>query len=177
MEIEKVGGLVVPVNDGVRLFGRYHGTLIRDGRVIEDWIDKNIVVNQGLNDWLSVYLAAGSQKTTWYLGLFSGNYTPLSTDTAANIASNSTESSAYSGGVRPTWSPGAVSGQAVDNSASRATYTFTGTTTIYGGFLISNNTINGTSGTLFSGAQFGSAKSVVSGDQLLITYSLSTSSS
>ena len=117
MEMEKVGGLLVPVKDGARLYGRYHGTLIRNGVIIEDWIDKNVVVNQGLNDWLSVYLAAGSQKTTWYLGLFSGNYTPLSTDTAANIASNSSESSAYSGGVRQTWSPGcglwAVGGQFV----------------------------------------------------------------
>lgn len=170
-------GLLVPsLKQRVIGYGRYSGTIIRVNGDIEEFETPNITVNEGLNDLLSVYLAGGSQKTAWYLGIFSGNYTPVSTDTAATIASSATESSAYSGGTRPQWNPGAVSSQSVSNSSNRATYTFTGFTTIYGAFLISNATINGTSGVLFSAAQFGASKAVSSGDQLLVTYTFTSAS-
>lgn len=169
-------GLLVPTSK-ILGHGQYSGQIIRDGKVIDEWFDDpNLVVNEGLNSLLSVYLAAGTQITTWYLGVFEGNYTPVATDTAANIASNATESSAYSAGVRQTWTPGAVSSQTVTNSASKATFTFNATKTIYGAFLASTSTVGGTGGTLFSAARFSAPKSVTSGDQLLLTYSFTSSS-
>jgi hypothetical protein len=156
--------------------GRYHGRIIRAGEVIDEFETKNLVVNQGLNYLLNAALGAGSQITTWYIGLFSGNYTVLATDTAANIASAATEVSAYAAGVRQQWvQPGAAS-QSITNSASQASFTFNGSATLFGAFLISSATINGVTGTLFSGAQFGSSKSVVSGDQLLLTYTYTAAS-
>lgn len=170
-------GLLVPAAKIIG-HGKYDGTIIRDGKIIEEWSSDNIVVNEGLNYVLSGGLAGGSQLTTWYLGIFSGNYTPVSTDAASTIAVSATEFTGYSGGVRIVWTPGSVSSQSVSNSASRATFTITaaGPTSIYGAFLISNSTISGTSGTMFSGAQFGSAKSVVSGDSLLLTYTFTSAS-
>jgi hypothetical protein len=53
---------------------------------------------------------------------------------------------------------------------------FNATKTIYGAFLISNNTKGGTSGTLFSAARFSSSKSVESTDELLLTYTFTASS-
>ena len=69
-----------------------------------------------------------------------------------------------------------ASGQQVTNSASRASFTFNAGTTIYGAFLVSSSTINGTTGTLISAAQFGSAKSVSNTDQILLTYTFSLAS-
>jgi hypothetical protein len=75
--------------------GVYTGQIIRKGIIIDEFEYSNLVVNQGLNYLLGSALAGGSQITTWYIGLFSGNYTVLSTDTASSIASNSTEVTAY----------------------------------------------------------------------------------
>ena len=161
---------------GILAAGKYHAELVRDGKVIDAWDFDNLVVNEGLNDLLQTYLGGGTQITTWYLGLFEANYTPVSTDTAATIASNSTETSAYSAGVRQTFSPAAASSQSITNSASRATFTFNATKTIYGAFLVSSSVISGTSGKLFSAAQFGTSKSVTSGDQLLLTYTFTAAS-
>jgi hypothetical protein len=175
MDYERNGeGLLVPQKTS--LGGRYIAELIRANGTVEHFEDDNLIVNEGLNSVLNVYLDAGTQLTTWYVGLFQGNYTPVATDTAANIVANSTETTAYSGGVRPTYTPAAASGQSITNAASRATFTFTGGATIYGAFLVSSATISGTSGTLASAARFASSKVVSSGDQLLITYVLSASS-
>lgn len=156
--------------------GTFLGEFFRDGKKIDEVEANNIVVNSGLNDNLNVYLNGSSPTTSWFLGIFQGNYTPLSTDTGATIAGNSTECSSYTSSTRPQWQPAAPSGQAITNSANRATYTFNASVVVYGAFLIGSNIIGGTAGMLFAAAQFGASKSVVSGDQLLLTYSFSASS-
>jgi hypothetical protein len=160
----------------IAVSGRYDWTHLRDGQIIDEGFDENLVVNEGLNDVLSVYLVAGTQKPSWFLGVFEGNYTPVATDTAAVITANSTECVAYTASTRQAWTPGAVAAQAVDNSASRASFTFNATKTIYGAFLISYNTKSGTTGTLFSAARFATSKAVANLDQLLLTYSFTASS-
>lgn len=173
----KTPKLVFP-SDAQKLIlgGRFDARLFRKGKLIDEWSFDNLVVNEGLNSNLNVYFNAGTPITTWFLGIYQGNYTPVATDTAATIASNSTECSAYSGGVRPTWTNAAPSSQSITNSANPGTFTFTGSQTIYGAFLISNSTINGTAGTLFAAARFGASKAVVASDQLLLTYSFTASS-
>jgi hypothetical protein len=175
--VERPSGLLVPKHlqshaGAFRLGGKFKGSLFRKGVLIDEWESKNLAVNQGLNDALNCYFNVGGQTTTWYMGIFQGNYTPVSTDTAATIAGNSTECSSYSSGTRPQWQQAAPSGQSITNAANRATYTFTGSVTIYGAFLISQNTIGGSSGVLFAAAQFGASKAVVSSDQLLLTYQI-----
>jgi hypothetical protein len=61
------------------------------------------------------------------------------------------------------------------NSASVAAFNINATATVGGAFLISDNTKGGTTGTLFSAADFQSPgdRTVVSGDTLNITYTLS----
>jgi hypothetical protein len=157
--------------------GVYHGKIIRAGEVVDEWEEENLIVNQGLNSILGVYLHADTQITTWYLGIYSANYTPVATDTASNIATNSTEiTTAYSNSTRPTWTPAAAASQAIDNSASPATFTFTSGTNVYGAFLISNSTKGGATGTLFSAALFASSKTVANADQLVLTYSFTAAS-
>lgn len=168
------GGVLAPVDILGR--GAYSGRIIRDGKVIDEFECKNLVVNQGLNYLLGAALGNQSVITSWYIGLFSGNYTVVSSDTAAGIAANSTEVTAYAAGARQAWTPAAPSSQSITNAASQASFTFNGSVTVYGAFLVSTATINGTGGTLFSGAQFGSPKSVVSSDILQLTYSYTAAS-
>jgi len=170
-------GLLVPDNKILGV-GSYRGEIVRDGVVIDEFDFDNLVVNQGLNYLLGAALAGGSQITTWYIGLFSGNYTVLASDTASGIAAAATEVTAYVAGARQTWTPNSSSpsGQSTSNSSAQASYTFNGSVTLYGAFLISSATISGTGGTLFSGAQFGSSKSVVSGDILNLTYTYTAAS-
>ncbi len=172
--IRPVTGLIKP--DGFVGIGRYHGQIIRDGKVIDEWEDENLVVNEGLNSLLSVYFNGGTQITTWYCGVFEGNYTPVATVTAATIASASTECTAYASATRPEWVEAAPSSQSITNSASRASFVFNASKTIYGAFLVSTSTKSGTSGTLFSAARFSTSKAVVNTDELLLTYTFTAAS-
>ena len=147
---------------------------IRDGKVIDTWKEKNIVVNTGLNYILDAALSGGTVNTTHYVGLFSNNYTPI----ASTLVTNLTEVNAkYNELTRPTWTEAGASSQSISNSASPAAFTFNASETIYGAFLISNNTKGGTTGTLIAASKFASARSVIAADVINVTYTLSASSS
>ncbi len=138
----------------------------------------NIVVNEGLDYLLDVGLSGGVANATHYIGVFKGNYTPVATATAATIVTDSTEVVAttdVTATARVQWVEGGVSGQTITNSASPAVYTFNGTMTIYGLFLISNATMpTPPAGTkLISCVRFPSSRNVVATDTLNITYQLS----
>lgn len=140
----------------------------REGKLVWSEPFHNIVVNAGLNHLLSVALAAGSQITTWYLGLASSSPTFAAADTMSSHG-GWTEDQNYGESVRQTWTPGSVASQSVDNSASKATFTMNATTTVGGAFLVSNSTKGGTTGTLFAGGAFsGGNRAVISGDQLKV---------
>lgn len=137
----------------------------------------NIVPTQGLNHILSVVGNAGTQITTWYLGLFEANYTPVLADTAATFPASSTESTAYAEAVRQTWVEAVPSGGAITNSASKAEFTMNATKTLFGAFLTSSSVKGGITGTLLSAAKFSASKTVDSGDIARITASLTLTSS
>lgn len=168
------GGVLLPASLGVS--GKYSGQLIRAGNIIEEFEDPNLVVNEGLNSLLNVYFGGSTQLATWYLGVFEGNFTPIATITAATIASTATETTAYASATRPEYVEAAASSQSITNTANRASFVFNAAKTIYGAFLISNSSKNGTTGTLFSVSRFSTAKAVESGDELLLTYTFTASS-
>ena len=161
--------------DGLKVGGKFTCTQLREGREIDQWESKNIVVNQGLNLLLNNALTAGAVNTAWYIGVFSGNYTPAATDTGASIAGNATEFSGYSVTTRPVWTPqsGGSTAQSLTNAASQASFTITTATTLYGAFLVSSNVINGTAGDLMAASQFSAPRTLAVNDQLLVTYALS----
>ncbi len=159
-----------------QLGGEFTFELVRGGVVIDKWSSKNLVVNEGLNDLLQVHLGDGSQKSIWYVGIFAGNYTPVSSLTAATVAANATESVAYDEATRPEWECAAASGQQITNTANKATFTMNDGATIYGAFLISNNEKGGTGGVLFAASRFAVARAVVDEDQLLVTYTVQAAS-
>lgn len=173
--IKTAGGVYMP-DARLKLGGRFIVEHVRDGEVIDVTEDHNLITNEGLNATLNVMFHGDTQIGTWYIGIFEGNYTPVATVTAATITSASTESTAYDESTRVAYDEAAASGQSMTNTASKATFTMNATKTIYGAFLVSASAKSATSGTLFAASRFSSSKSVVSTDQLLITYQLDASS-
>ena len=173
---ETSGGLLVPEKGLVT--GKYLIEHFRKGEKIDEWEAENTVVNQGLVYLLNAGLAGLTALTSWYVGVFQNNYTPVATDTASSIVSNAGEFTGYSGGARPTFSPAqATSSPTLTNSASQATFNFTGSATLTGAFIISSATPASNSGTLYSAAQFGSSKSVANTDSITVTYQTTLTSS
>ena len=139
---------------------------------VEGWLEawQNIVVNQGLDDLLSITLAAGTQDTSWFVGL-KGSGSVAAGDTLASHAGWS-ELTPYAGN-RLAWTPGAVSAQSVSNSASTADFAINGSATVHGAFLAGVNT--GTSGRLYAAGDFsGGSRAVISGDTLKVTATFTT---
>ena len=153
----------------------------KDGNL--KWVEEtqNLVVNVGLQYMAGSALTSTAQITTWYLGLYGSGSTnsPAAGDTMSSHI-GWTEVTDYSEANRPTATLAAATNanpSVVTNTASKAVFTINGTTTVGGAFLTSNNTKGGSTGTLFSAADFSAPgdRSVVSGDILNVTYTFSLS--
>ncbi|MGB1639442.1 MAG: hypothetical protein ACPHCV_00660, partial [Pseudohongiellaceae bacterium] len=87
------------------------------------------------------------------------------------------ELTGYTQSARPTLTLGTVASKSVDNSASKASFSINATATVAGAFLISDSTKGGTSsGILYGVVDFASSRSVISGDTLEITVTLTSAS-
>ena len=151
----------------------------KDGNLKWEAQSKNLVVNAGLAYMAGSALTSVTQITTWYLGLYGSgaSNTPAAGDTMSSHA-GWTEVVAYSNATRvaATFATATTANPSVvTNSASPATFNINGTTTVGGAFLTSGSAKSGTTGTLFSAADFGSPgdRSVVSSDTLSVTYTFS----
>jgi len=152
----------------IGLAGRYE-LVCRDRHGREKWRESidNLVTNAGEDYLLDAGLAGGAQITSWFLGLIDGTPTVDEADTAASHVGWA-EVTAYTEGTRPAFTAGAVSGQSVDNAASKGSFSINANGTVIGGaFLISNSTKGGATGTLYSAGAFtGGNKTLDSGDTL-----------
>jgi hypothetical protein len=150
----------------------------KDGNLKWREENHNLVVNVGLQDMNAKYFTGSSYTAAWYIGLYGSGSTndPAASDTMSSHA-GWTEVTAYSQSTRPACTfgvPTTADPSVATNSASPASYSINGTTTVGGAFLTSNNTKGGTTGTLFSAGDFtGGDRSVVSGDTLTVTYTFS----
>jgi hypothetical protein len=139
----------------------------------------NLVVNVGLQDMNTKYFTGSGYTAAWYIGLYgaASSNNPVAGDTAGSHG-GWTELTSYSQATRPQ----AVFGTAttadpsvISNTLSVAQFSINATVTVGGAFLISNNTKGGTTGVLFSAADFQSPgdRAVVSGDIINVTYQFS----
>jgi hypothetical protein len=141
------------------------------------WSDTadNIVVSVGAQFMNQRFFAGSSYTATWYIGLINGATAP-SYNSADTMSSHAgwTEVTNYSNATRPACSFGTAttaSPSVISNSGSVAVFNMSGTATVAGAFLVSDSTKSGTTGTLFSEANFtGGNRSVGSGDTLQVTY-------
>lgn len=140
---------------------------------------KNLVVNGGLQDMNAKYFTGSAYTAAWYLGLYGAgaSNTPAAGDTMSSHA-GWTEVVPYSNATRPACTfgtPTTANPSVATNSASPASFNINATATVGGAFLTSDNTKNGTTGILYSAADFGAPgdRSVSNGDVLNVSYSLS----
>lgn len=158
--------------------GRYYAECHdKDGNLKWTAEGDNLVVNVGLQYMAGTALAnSAAQITTWYVGLYgaAASNTPAASDTMSSHA-GWTEIDCYSDATRPAATFAASTNanpSVVTNTSNKAVFNIDATATVGGAFLTSNSTILGTSGTLFSAADFQSPgdRSVVSGDVISCTY-------
>lgn len=141
----------------------------------------NLVVNEGLQYMAGAALVGATPITSWYIGLYgaASSNNPAAGDTMASHA-GWTEITLYSEATRPAAVFAAATNanpSVVTNSASVAVFSIAGSATVGGAFLTSNNTKGGTTGTLFSAADFQAPgdQATVIGDVLRVTYTFSLS--
>lgn len=161
--------------------GRYYAECHdKDGNLKWTAEGDNLVVNVGLQYMAGTALAnSAAQITTWYVGLYgaAASNTPAASDTMSSH-SGWTEIDCYSDATRPAATFAASTNanpSVVTNTSNKAVFNIDATATVGGAFLTSNSTILGTTGTLFSAADFQSPgdRSVVSGDVISVTYQFS----
>jgi len=149
--------------------------LDKDGN--EKWVDiaPNLVVNTGLQDMNTKFFSGSAYTAAWYIGLVNGTSASTTFSGGDTLSSHAgwTENSSY-GGTRKAASFGSATladPSNINNASSTASFTMNATANIAGAFLC--NVASGTTGLLFSAADFQSPgdRAVVSGDVLLVTYS------
>jgi len=148
-------------------FFRYEVECIApDGSV--RWRDgfTNLVTTAGKTDLVDKYFKGSAYTAAWFLGL-KGTGTAAVGDTLASHAGWA-EVNPYAGN-RPAITFGTTSGGS--NTATAVSYTINATATVAGAFVASVNT--GTAGTLYSAGDFAASRSVVSGDTLNVTLTVS----
>jgi hypothetical protein len=153
---------------------------IRDGIVIDEWDDANIIPDEGIVKILSSALTGASAISSWFVGIYKNAFTPIASNTmatfpTAGVANESTTD--YSEAARPAWTYGSIAANALSNSASPAVFTFTpASTVINGAFLSSSNVKAGTTGTLLAATKFAASRTLLTTDTLNVTYTISASS-
>jgi len=177
--VNKGGHLFVPIAtvlDVLAVFGRIPDELARLLYSQLLWADefRNLVVNTGLDDLLDKRFKGSGYTAADYVGVTDGTPTFAAGDTMASHAGWA-EVTAYSQGTRPALTLGTVSGQSVDNSASKAAFSINGTTTIGGAFVTTNSTKGGSTGILYGGGALTEGdRSLISGDSLSVQVMLTT---
>lgn len=157
--------------------GKYVVEHYRNGELLNTMVFENDIVNVGKDYLLDSFFRNQSQPAAWYIGLVdnSGWTAFASADTPASH-SGWNEFTNYSQSNRVAWGPDAAASQSITNTTA-ATFSITGSGTLKGVFIASNNTKGSTSNTrpstLWSTAPFTSTVPVVNGDELKITYTLS----
>jgi hypothetical protein len=153
------------------LENHYRMECVRGGKVI--WVEEfdNLVVDAGLNDSLDKHLKGASYTAAWYVGLASSSPTFAAGDTMSSH-SGWTEVVGYSDSARRTLTLGTVASKSVDNSASKAVFNINASVTAGGAFVASDATKSGTSGVLYGGGVFSQNRSLISGDVLNVTITL-----
>ncbi|WP_322470291.1 hypothetical protein SOM08_06195 [Hydrogenophaga sp. SNF1] len=141
-----------------------------DGQV--KWTERieNLVTTVGKTDLIDKYFKGSAYTAAWYLGL-KGTGTAAVGDTLASHAGWA-EVNPYTGN-RPAITFGTTA--AGSNTATAVSFSITvaGPTTVAGAFVASVNT--GTSGLLYSAGDFAVSRSVVAGDTLNVTLTVSAS--
>jgi len=136
----------------------------------------NDITNEGKNEILDIMFSDGTQiaASSWYIGLISNSgYSALAAGDTMASHGGWTEFTGYSQATRVAWGPGNPASQSITN-ASPATFDINASGTLKGIFVTSNSTKSGTTGKLWATGLFAADVPVSNGDQMKITYTVSS---
>lgn len=161
----------------LKLIGQYKIQQIRNGVKIAEQEFKNLITTVGKNHILNDVFASGTSVATWYIGLIDNSPAPtLSPSDTASSHSGWSEFTDYDEATREEYVDDTVSGGSISTaSGSEAEFTINASGTLYGIFIISDNTISGTAGVLLSEASLSETLDVIDDDVIKITYTLTLS--
>lgn len=148
----------------------------RDGKLFDVYSFHNDITNEGKNEILDVFFSDATQiaASSWYIGLISNSgYSALAAGDTMASHGGWTEFTGYTQSTRVAWGPGNPASQSITN-ASPATFDINATGTLKGIFVTSNSTKSGTTGKLWATGLFAADVPVSSGDQMKITYTVSS---
>lgn len=134
-----------------------------DGSVASSEVVHNLIPSAGLGFLIRSPFGDVAPVSSFYLGLFRGNFIPTPLTTAADIPSNMIELVDYAETTRPKWERELSGVSAMDNLSTKAEFTITQDRTVYGAFLVSDLTKGGNSGLVLSCVRFPSPKQVTAG--------------
>lgn len=166
-------------NYAVRVKTEYHVEVFAPNGALK-WAEdfENLVTTAGLNALLDATFKSGAVSPTWFIGLVDGSDEPefLLGDTLAEHE-GWLENTDYAETERPAFTPGTILQGSVDNVDNRGVVSINADgKTIAGCFLASDDTKEGTEGTLYGVGTFtGGNREVDEGDTLRVTLTLSVS--
>lgn len=139
----------------------------------EPWeYQHNIVTTEGATKMLDVMFHNATQITEWYVGIYDAVITPAVGDTASVLVSKYAEATEYTSSTRPAWDEAAASGGSITDDTVTEFTANADSLSITGAFLVSNSVKESLTGTLFSAANFTTAKPLGTGDKLSVGYTL-----
>ena len=159
------------MKSGFKIFSIWEWELWRNGVKIDEWKERNVVTDEGLDNMLDVHFSQGTQITAWFIAIFENNYSPTELDTYA--VPGFTECTAYDEANRPGWQEGGVTLQSITNDSNKASFTMNATKSIFGGALVGGGTDADTKGDtagggkMFCSSQFASGVKNVEDDDVL----------
>jgi len=160
-----------------QLKNRYKVEAFRDGKLL--WVEEfdNLVVDVGLNDSLDKHLKGAAYTAAWYVGVVGSSPTFAAADTMNGAHAGWTEQTTYDEATRPVLTLGAVAAKSVDNTASKAVFTISGTVTLGGAFTVTTSNKGGTTGILYGGGAFSQNRALVDNDVLNVTITCTAAAS
>lgn len=148
---------------------RYQYEYSEGGIILWEGAASNLIPQAGVDHLRGLLRGSAVPISNWYLGLYSGNYVPDDPAvTAADLPVNVGEFTAYEGAERLPWQHADEGVSEVSNSGNRAEFTFTGSGTVRGGFLISAAAKGGNTGLLMSIVRFPNPRPVEAGGILRV---------
>jgi hypothetical protein len=149
---------------------------LRAGIILSEELTDNLVPLEGENYILNASFRGAAQSSTWYIGLYSGDYTPTQSITAATLNAVATELIYYDAATRVAFSNTAATTGTLSNVATPAEFVSTIDSIVYGGFISSSAAKGSGSGLLGSVVRFASPKPFHIGDVLRVLAGVSLAS-
>lgn len=177
-EVTENGGVLFPKAAVVAQGGYLHTVNGEDPA-----FDPNLLPDEGLVYLLSVGLNNDTKLATWYLALYSGNYTPLAGLTAASFPATAGEitsnSEGYTETTRQAWLPAAPTTPLISNLATQAAFTIATASSlaINGAALVSDSTKGAVTGKLISATKFAATRTLYNTDVFNLAYQVQLTSS